>query len=489
MRQCISQMMRAWLHTSDTQTCDSKECNKITIKNLSVCADNALLLDSIELTLTRGSITALLGASGSGKSLTMRALSTSLPSNLTQTSGEIFLDGHPISHAPTALFSHILQNPQSYFNPLFSINSHCRETLKALHKPYDHTRIHRVFEQSGFESHEIESVLKAYPFMLSGGMLQRAMIAIALLRETPFLLADEPTSNLDAHTQEEILTTLLSLVDSHCIGVLLITHDIAVAMRMASRFYHISKGRVRAMDRDEIILPPSSPQRTPPKLTSTPMLYAHNLCYSYTHHIARAHTAVLHNINLALHQGIHTAIIGPSGCGKSTLAKILSRLLTPQSGELTLDSKPLHAFGREFYTQVQILLQDSLSSLNPSLCVFDNLIEPLIYLLNIRDETTQHHLIDPILERVHLPHSILSAYPAMLSGGELQRVCLLRALLVSPRILILDESLSGLDFALQIEIVEFLQTLESTTIICITHDISLARRLCGQFVFLDRLHT
>lgn len=154
-----------------------------------------------------------------------------------------------------------------------------------------------------------------------------------------------------------------------------------------------------------------------------------------------------------------------------------------------LDSKPLHAFGREFYTQVQILLQDSLSSLNPSLCVFDNLIEPLIYLLNIRDETTQHHLIDPILERVHLPHSILSAYPAMLSGGELQRVCLLRALLVSPRILILDESLSGLDFALQIEIVEFLQTLESTTIICITHDISLARRLCGQFVFLDRLHT
>lgn len=460
--------------------------DNIIIKNLSVCAGDVCLLDSINLTLARGTMTALLGASGSGKSLCMRALSASLPTNLTQTSGEILLNGFPLSRDHSTLFSHILQNPQSYFNPLFSIQSHCHETLKALRKTYDKSRVYQAFRESGFRSDEIESVLGAYPFMLSGGMLQRAMIAIALLRESPFLLADEPTSNLDAHIQEEILATLLSLRDSKHIGILLITHDVAMAARLADRFYHIDKGYMREITRQQITLPPKIPQLPCPTPMDTPILQARNVCYGYREYIALrcVDTSVLHNANLTLHQGIHTAIIGPSGCGKSTFAKLLSKILTPQSGEITLDSKPVRVFGREFYTQVQILFQDSLASLNPSLCVFENLIEPLVYLLDIHDKPTQLARITPLLERLHLSSTILSAYPTMLSGGELQRVCLLRALILEPKILILDESLSGLDFALQIETIEFLQTLKTITIICITHDISLAHRLCRQFVFL-----
>lgn len=483
------------LHSQDLHTDNgvhrdfASDHSTIYIQNLSVRANHTLLLDSVNLSITRGSITALLGASGSGKSLCMRALSDSLPSNLTQVSGTIYIDDTPISQHSSSLFSHILQNPQSYFNPLFRIKSHCHETLKALHKPYDQERVHHAFRESGFRSDEIDFVLNAYPFMLSGGMLQRAMIAIALLRERPFLLADEPTSNLDAHTQEEILATLQKLRDSKHIGILLITHDMAMAVRLASRFYRIHKGQIREITREEIILPPSAPQRSLPSPTNAPILTAHNLCYAYREYVLLrcVDTPVLRDITLTLHQGIHTAIIGPSGCGKSTLAKLLSKILTPQSGEITLDSKPLRAFGKDFYTQVQILFQDSLSSLNPSLCVFENLIEPLIYLCDIHDRDTQLSRITPLLERLGLPERILWAYPSMLSGGELQRICLLRALVLEPKILILDESLSGLDFELQIDIIAFLQTLETTTIVCITHDISLARRLCGQFVFLDSL--
>ncbi|WP_395148853.1 ABC transporter ATP-binding protein [uncultured Helicobacter sp.] len=462
----------------------TKTCDAIHIKNLSVCANDTLLLDSINLSITRGAITALLGASGSGKSLCMRTISNSLPSNLTQICGTISIDNSPMHNASTYI-SHILQNPQSYFNPLFSIRSHCQETLKVLHKPYDTHHIHRTFKESGFKDTDIESVLNAYPFMLSGGMLQRAMIAIALLRETPFLLADEPTSNLDTHTQEEILATLVKLRDTKHIGILLVTHDMSIVARLADRFYTIQKGKVHTSKREDIILPPKVSKPSPYTPTTPPILEAKEICYAYKEYVFLrcVHTPVLHNVHCVLHKGIHTAIVGPSGCGKSTFAKLLSKILTPQSGEITLNSKPLHTFGRELYTQVQILFQDSLASLNPTLCIFENLIEPLIYLCDIREKSAQLAHITPLLTQLSLSDTILWAYPNMLSGGELQRVCLLRALLLKPRILILDESLSGLDFALQLEVIAFLHTLQETTIICITHDLYLAYRLCKQIIF------
>nr|WP_317402905.1 nickel ABC transporter permease subunit NikC [uncultured Helicobacter sp.] len=200
------------------------------------------LLSSIDLELKRGECVALLGRSGSGKSLIAYALQGFLADNLTQTSGEVRLNGamvNPISYRGRAFIS-IMQNPRTCFNPLLSIHTHCKESLKALKKPYDKAFILECFQQARLDSKYLES----YPFELSGGMLQRAMIALALLTQAPFIIADEPSSDLDKRKANEILSTLKSLQKQKSLGILLITHDLEVVAEYADYVNVISQGRI-----------------------------------------------------------------------------------------------------------------------------------------------------------------------------------------------------------------------------------------------------
>jgi nickel transport system ATP-binding protein len=204
----------------------------IELQNIVIQAEQ-VLVNGVSLTLKRGRVLALVGASGSGKSLTCAAALGILPAGVRQISGQLLADGKPV--APEALrgvtVATIMQNPRSAFNPLHTMATHAKETCQAVGKAADDTTLIAALQAVGLE--EPNRVLRLYPFEMSGGMLQRMMIAMALLCDAPFIIADEPTTDLDAVAQARILDLLESIMHSRGPGTLLITHDMGVVARLA----------------------------------------------------------------------------------------------------------------------------------------------------------------------------------------------------------------------------------------------------------------
>lgn len=205
---------------------------QIEVRNLVIHADKPLV-KGVSLTLTRGRVLALVGGSGCGKSLTCAAALGVLPVGVRQTSGQVLADGVRI--VPQSLrgktVATIMQNPRSAFNPLHSMVTHARETCLALGKPADDAALIAALRAVGLE--DAHRVLTLYPFEMSGGMLQRMMIAMALLCDAPFIVADEPTTDLDAVAQARILDLLDSIMQTRGPGMLLVTHDMGVVARLA----------------------------------------------------------------------------------------------------------------------------------------------------------------------------------------------------------------------------------------------------------------
>ena len=205
-----------------------------------------VLVDDVDLQLRRGEVCALVGSSGSGKSLSCLGLLDLLPAGLARTHGQLLLDGQPLPAAQIRgrVASLVLQNPRSAFNPVRNMASHAQETLqlRGIVGTAAGARMVQCLEAVGLDEHE--RVLQTYAFQLSGGMLQRMMIALALMAESPFLLADEPTSDLDALSQARFLDLLMNLVQQHGLGVLLVTHDMGVVARCADQVVVMDAGRI-----------------------------------------------------------------------------------------------------------------------------------------------------------------------------------------------------------------------------------------------------
>ncbi|MTH45434.1 nickel import ATP-binding protein NikD [Intestinirhabdus alba] len=216
---------------------------RIELRNIALQAGRPLVHD-LSLTLRRGRVLALVGGSGSGKSLTCAAALGVLPPGVRQTAGAILADGAPVaahSLRGTSIAT-IMQNPRSAFNPLHTMATHARETCLALGKPADEATLIKGLEAVGLE--QARRVLRLYPFEMSGGMLQRMMIALAVLCEAPFIIADEPTTDLDAVAQARILDLLESLMQRHAPGMLLVTHDMGVVARLADDVAVMDNGRI-----------------------------------------------------------------------------------------------------------------------------------------------------------------------------------------------------------------------------------------------------
>lgn len=216
---------------------------KIQLQQIALAADRPLVSD-VSLTLRRGKVLALLGSSGSGKSLTCAAALGLLPPGVSQTAGRVLLDGMPVrgEQLRGATIATIMQNPRSAFNPLHTMAAHARETCRAAGREANDAVLLAVMEEVGLDNPR--SLLSRYPFEMSGGMLQRMMIALALLSRAPFIIADEPTTDLDAIAQARILDLLADIVASRGLGLLLVTHDMGVVARLADDVTVMENGRL-----------------------------------------------------------------------------------------------------------------------------------------------------------------------------------------------------------------------------------------------------
>ncbi|WP_342323181.1 nickel import ATP-binding protein NikD [Kosakonia sp. BYX6] len=216
---------------------------QLSLESLSLHAERPLVQD-VSLTLQRGRVLALVGGSGSGKSLTCAAALGVLPPGVRQTAGRILIDHQPVS--PQVLrgvtVATVMQNPRSAFNPLRTMAAHARETCQALGKPADDKTLIAALHSVGLD--DAKRILGLYPFEMSGGMLQRMMIALALLSDAPFIVADEPTTDLDAVAQAKILDLLETIVHERQPGMLLVTHDMGVVARLADDVAVMDNGRI-----------------------------------------------------------------------------------------------------------------------------------------------------------------------------------------------------------------------------------------------------
>jgi ABC-type glutathione transport system ATPase component len=451
----------------------------LSVKDLTICqkgtdTENSLL-SGVSFTLRKNERLGIVGPSGSGKSLTLKAVLGILPENLyVKECTKIIFSGVA---SGKKVVSYIPQNPQLHLNPLISIGTQLGESIRVFdrfskNKEIIESSFHWL-ERVGFD--DPGRIYRAYPHELSGGQLQRAIIAMAISQQPSIILADEPSTALDLILQNQILDLLFKLSDSIESGVIMISHDLDLISKWTHKSIYLQNGTQITQFQPATSIRKSSKKNSD---KGEVVLKVTDLSVSYKKGWFRpTYLKVLNKISFTLAEGESLGVIGVSGSGKSTLAKTLCGIISPDEGELFLHPKRPGG---------QLIFQNPLLSLNPKFNVRKTLTEAIktqnksIDFINTR--------ISEVLGLVNLDESYLSQYPQECSGGEQQRIAIARALSVQPGFLILDESLASLDWENQISIGNMLLDLQARTrisILFISHDIKRVAELCDRIMVIS----
>ncbi|MFC2778981.1 MULTISPECIES: dipeptide ABC transporter ATP-binding protein [Actinomyces] len=516
------------------------------------------------LTLYPGQSVAIVGESGSGKSTLAHAVIGLLPGTGRVTGGTIRFQGRDITHLGTqeltalrgSSIGLVPQDPMSNLNPVWSIGFQVKEALRAnglagvaddrlahlmakrtghaggadQSAPGGHIDVNEqvalLLEQAGLP--EASRRAKQYPHEFSGGMRQRALIAIGLAARPDLLIADEPTSALDVTVQRRILDHLQTLVRELGTAMLFITHDLGLAAERAEHIVVMHRGRVVESGPSlEVLQDPRHPYtqrlvKAAPSLASRRIESAHargiqvaedellgaSLGSSSTEEILRVEhltkvfkvrgpigedntlTAV-DDVSFGIRKGTTTALVGESGSGKSTVANIILNLIDPTSGKVFHDGVDLSTLGpKELFALRRIMqpvFQNPYGSLDPMYSIFRVVEEPL-RVHGIGTAKEREARVAELLDMVSLPRSVMRRYPHELSGGQRQRVAIARALALKPQIVILDEAVSALDVLVQAQILRLLSDLQAElelTYLFITHDLAVVRQIADDVVVME----
>lgn len=406
----------------------------------------------------------------------------------------------------------IFQDPSSSLNPLVPIGEQIAEAMRVHGRADDDylaVRVPALLKEVGLN--ELNSRLGAFPHQLSGGQKQRVMIAIALANDPRLLIADEPTTALDATVQSQLLALLRRLANDRNLGVLLVTHDLGVVAQIADEVVVMREGSVvesgaakqvfgapraaytRALiaSRAGTVLDPRSWPVDAPVLLDVEHLSARFGIHGRLGAPATAWTTALDDVSFQVRRGSTLGIVGESGSGKTTLARALLRLVEPSGGRVSFDGAdvlrmPVGAL-RQLRRRVQMVFQDANGALDPRFSVLDSLMEPLEVHGLAGDARGRRSRAASLLEEVGLGVELLSRRPHELSGGQRQRVGIARALAVEPALLVCDESVSSLDATVQAQVIALLRELQLSrglTYVFISHDLRLVAQVADTLVVM-----
>ncbi|MFB6437832.1 ABC transporter ATP-binding protein [Streptomyces sp. NPDC056411] len=462
------------------------------IRDLRVEIDGRAVVDGVRLRALPGKVTALVGASGSGKTTTGLALLGAYPSGARVTGDvRVAADG-PVGYVP--------QHPASVLNPARRVSALLNDIARAQVRdlPRNQRRAaarERILRAlSDAQLPDAETLLRRYPHQLSGGQQQRVVLAQALLLGARVIVADEPTTGQDALTKSRIVDQLAALAAGG-IAVVLLSHDLDVVHALADEVLVMRAGRVvesgpvqrlRLAPRHEwtrqlFDTRPSSTGHEPQPDTERPVLQVRHLTARYRDGTHGA-TVVLRTPELALHPGESLAVMGRSGSGKTTLARCLAGLHRDHDGQVDLDGTPLprsvRQRGRAQLAAVQYVFQDARFAFDEHRPVLDQVARTAVRLRGVDHRSAAQEALTT-LTGLGLPSEATHRLPSELSGGELQRTALARALLARPRVLICDEITSGLDTVTRRGILDALADLlrdrADMSLMLITHDLETAR--------------
>ncbi|GCA90092.1 dipeptide ABC transporter ATP-binding protein [Microcystis aeruginosa] len=485
----------------------------------------AWAIDGVSFSIGKGETLGLVGESGCGKSTIGKAILRLLP-NHTHVEGEINFEGRSLlslSNKQLEKFRGeavglVFQDPMTRLDPLMTIGDHCVETLQA-------HRGNLTYRQAKNQACTVLEKVKIpanrwsqYPHEFSGGMRQRVAIALALLLNPKLIIADEPTTSLDVTVSAEILRELKRLCSEEQMGLLLISHDLALVGEYCDQLAVMKGGKIVESGAVKTVFnTPQHPytrsllsaalhlQLREEKSTAIQgketVLKVNNLKQYYTlegnfldsfFKKEKKFIKAVDEVNFELYRGEIFGLVGESGCGKSTLSRTLLQLIKPTGGKVEFLGEDLTPLSGEKMRPkrrlMQMIFQDPLACLNPLMTVGESIADPLLIHQKISLETAKKQVLE-MLDRVGLTptEEFYRRYPRELSGGQQQRVAIARALITRPELVICDEPVSMLDASVQTQVLELmleLQKLFNLTYLFITHDLWLARFLCDRIAVM-----
>ncbi|MFJ3416313.1 dipeptide ABC transporter ATP-binding protein [Streptomyces sp. NPDC086082] len=475
------------------------------VTDLTVAFGSLRAVDGLSFTLEKGAALGLVGESGSGKSTVASALLGLHRGTGADVGGSVRVAGIDVQEASDADLRRlrggkaamVFQDPLSSLDPYYAIGDQIAEVYRV------HTRVSRraararavdVLERVGIPDAVRRS--RSRPHEFSGGMRQRALIAMALACEPDLLIADEPTTALDVTVQAQILDLLHTLREETGLGLLLVTHDVGVAAESVDDILVMRHGRAVEHGPVDTVLGAPTEAYTRDLLGAVPRVdapRARSAAPSAPAEVVLEATglrrefgrgkrafAAVDDVSLTIHRGETLGIVGESGSGKTTLGRMLVGLLQPTAGEI----KP----GGGVRPDVQMVFQDPVSSLNPRRSVGESIADPL-RARGERDEESIRGRVRELLERVGLEGAHYDRYPHEFSGGQRQRVGIARALAADPRVIVCDEPVSALDVTTQAQVVALLGELQrelGLALVFVAHDLAVVRQVSDRVAVMRR---
>jgi peptide/nickel transport system ATP-binding protein len=465
------------------------------------------IVNDVSVTLERGEILGLIGESGAGKSTIGIAAMGFTRAGCRIVGGDIDFDGIDLCRASAeqlralrgARIAYVAQSAAAAFNPAHTILEQCCET------PIKHNILDRETAEKNaremfakLELPDPENIGDRYPHQVSGGQLQRAMVAMAMACKPDLIIFDEPTTALDVTTQIEVLAAIKDAIRLYNSAAIYISHDLAVVAQVADRVTVLRHGReIETGPTESLITHPRDPYtaallavrkgqaaKTQPTKDHE-ILRVENITAAYGNGIT-----VLDGVSVSIKTGKTVAVVGESGSGKSTLARVITGLLPPLNGTITFDDTTFTPSykqrSKDQLRRMQMIYQMADVALNPRQKIRDIIGRPLSFYFAMQGRDKSQR-VSALLDMIELGDSYADRLPSELSGGEKQRVCIARALAAEPDLIICDEVTSALDQLVAEDILKLLQNLQNTlgvSYLFITHDLATVKAISDEIVVM-----